>query len=202
MAFAAVICPLKSPSLLRVEERPDPEAGADGVVVDVEATGSARRRPLRRGPVPDKARNCPSCPGPGRGEAASSAGGPRRCPDSRWGWQVLVSAEGSEVPPASWPRPRNCRWPCIPGDPRRARAGRVLPRATARACSPCATGQARGPASACSFSARPGRRRFGGASSRWRGPSLPGARGRLQQASVAAARWQQGQAVLDYVGTP
>ncbi len=36
----AVVChELGPPSLLRVEERPDPEAGADGVVVEVEAAG-------------------------------------------------------------------------------------------------------------------------------------------------------------------
>ena len=36
----AVVChELGHPSLLRVEERPDPEAGADGVVVEVEAAG-------------------------------------------------------------------------------------------------------------------------------------------------------------------
>ena len=39
-AVRAVVChELGPPSLLRVEERPDPEAGADGVVVEVEAAG-------------------------------------------------------------------------------------------------------------------------------------------------------------------
>jgi NADPH:quinone reductase len=39
-AVRAVVChELGPPSLLRTEERPDPEAGADGVVVEVEAAG-------------------------------------------------------------------------------------------------------------------------------------------------------------------
>ena len=131
----AVVChELGPPSLLRVEERPDPEAGADGVVVDVEAAGVNFVDALF---VAGRYQIKPALPFvPGTESAGRVVATGSEVSGLEVGQRVLVSAGLGGYASRLVARPSTVtRIPDVLDAPARPRS----PRATAPACSPSAT---------------------------------------------------------------
>ncbi len=145
----AVVChELGPPSLLRVEERPDPEAGADGVVVEVEAAGVNYVDALF---VAGRYQIKPAVPFvPGTESAGRVIATGSEVSGMEVGQRVLVSAGlGGYASRVVARATAVTRIPDVLDAPRR----RPSPRATARACSRCASAPAWAGVSGCSCSA-------------------------------------------------
>ena len=183
----AVVCnELGPPSLLRVEERPDPAPGPGEVAVAVEAAGVNFVDGLFvGGAVPDQAAASPSCRGP-RWPGGSSRSGPVS-PGSRPA-SACWSRSGSGGFATRWSSPAAAVTALPDGSTRRGRPR--SPRATAPASSPCGSGPRPSRASRCSSSAPAVA--SGWPPSAWPGPSGAGCSAWPRPRRSAPPRWPRG----------